>query len=329
MPEKPVTELSVVIPVYGCRECLQALHERLTGVLQRLVRDYEIVYVDDRSPDCAWTTLTDLAASDSRVRAVRLSRNFGQHAAITAGLAKAAGRWVVVMDCDLQDPPESIPRLYAKANEGFDVVYARRKNRHHSGFRRIAAAGYFRLLNVFSGMKLDGEYGSFSVISRKVVDAFLALGDADRHYLLILNWLGFESTSIDIDHEERFAGTSSYTFSRLMKHALDGVMFQTTKLLRWIAYAGFVVAALGVLLAGFLVYSWAVNNPYPGWTSLAVLLLLIGGFVILSLGVTGLYVGKIFSQVKHRPLYVIDEERGSESAPVAHPRVERGTVQTP
>ena len=308
--QRSTIELSVVIPVYGCRDCLRVLHERLTRALSELADSYEIVYVDDRSPDCAWQTLTELAASDAHVRCVRLSRNFGQHAAITAGLAKTSGRWVVVMDCDLQDPPEEIARLYRKAAEGYDVVFARRAGRRDAPLRRMAARAYFGLLSVFFGTKLEGEYGTFSIISRKVVDAFLTLTDADRHYLFILNWLGFENTSIEVAHAERYAGGSSYTFSRLVQHAFDGLVFQTTKLLRWIVYVGFVVAVLGVLLAAFFTYSWAANSPYPGWTSLAVLLLVLGGFILLSLGVTGLYIGKIFGQVKMRPLYVVDEEQG-------------------
>jgi dolichol-phosphate mannosyltransferase len=309
-----VVELSVIIPVYGCRPCLTALNERLFAALSDIGASYEIVYVDDRSPDGAWETLVELASSDPHVRAIRLSRNFGQHAAITAGLAHSSGRWSVVMDCDLQDPPESIGRLYAKAQEGYDIVLARRLERRHSAFRRLAARAYVAALNVFTGTKLGGEYGALSIISRKVVDAFLELKDADRHYLSILNWLGFETASIDVEHGERYAGRSSYTFPKLMQHAFNGLVFQTTKLLRWIVYAGFLVALLGLLLAAFFMYSWAVKDPYPGWTSLAVLLLVLGGFILLSLGVTGLYVGKIFGQVKERPLYVVDEERSGGRA---------------
>lgn len=301
-------ELSVVVPVYGCRDCLAALQERITAALSGFGESYEVVYVDDRSPDRSWPLLAGLAESDPHVRALRLSRNFGQHAAITAGLAKATGRWVVVMDCDLQDPPEEIPRLYARAVEGFDIVFARRVGRRDSVLRRMGAAVYFRVLGAFFGRKLDGAHGTFSIISRKVADAFLELQDADRHYLFILKWLGFETGSIDVQHAERYAGKSSYSFVKLVQHAFDGLVFQTTKLLRWIVYLGFAVATIGIALAGFFMYSWAVNTPYPGWTSLAVLLLVLGGFILLSLGVTGLYVGKIFGQVKRRPLYVIDEE---------------------
>jgi dolichol-phosphate mannosyltransferase len=162
-------------------------------------------------------------------------------------------------------------------------------------------------MNKCVGAQLDGEYGTFSVISAPVRDAYLSVGDQGRHYLFVLNWLGFRQAAIDVEHAPRHAGSSSYTFGRLVGHALDGVFFQTTVLLRWIVYLGFAVALVGLLLAGLLtaVYFWA--SPLPGWTSLAVIVLVIGGMIIMSTGVTGLYIGRIFDQVKGRPLYVIDE----------------------
>lgn len=300
-------ELSVVVPVYGCRGCLEALHGRLTETLSGLVQRYEIVLVDDCSPDDAWATLTELARIDPAVRAFRLSRNFGQHAAITAGLEQCAGEWVVVMDCDLQDPPEEIPRLLETARTGFDIVFARRKRKKHSLLRRMAARAFFSAINIFNKTNLHGEYGSFSLISRKVVDAFGRIGDRERHYLFILHWLGFRSADIEYEHAERYGGESSYTLRSLIKHAFDGVFFQTTILLRWIVYLGFWVSMAGVVLAAYFVYQYFAHAVYPGWTSLAVLILLIGGFIIFSSGIAGLYVGKIFEQVKGRPLYVIDQ----------------------
>jgi dolichol-phosphate mannosyltransferase len=256
--------------------------------------------------------LTELAARDPRVRLIRLSRNFGQHAAITAGLSTARGRWTVVMDCDLQDPPEQIPRLYAKAQEGFDIVYARRTGRKHSWFRRTASSTYFRLLNLVSHTELTAEFGNFSIISEKVREAFLAFRDKDRHFLMILKWLGFEHSAIEFQHAERFAGESSYTLGMLIRFALAGLFFQTTTLLRWIVYAGFGISVAGAGLAVFFVVNYFLGNPYPGWTSLGVLLLLIGGFIIVSTGVTGLYIGKIFTQVKDRPLFVVDTTVNAE-----------------
>jgi glycosyltransferase involved in cell wall biosynthesis len=305
-------ELSVVVPVYRCAECLRALHSRLTETIRGLSPTYELIFVDDRSPDDAWDVLQEIVAVDPAVRVVRLSRNFGQQAAITAGIASSRGRWTVVMDCDLQDPPEFVPQLYRKALEGFDVVLARRRQKKHPLFRRLAARLYFKFIALFLGVRISGEYGSFSIISAKARDAFLRVPDRDRHYLPIVLWLGFERTSIEYEHAERHAGRSSYSLRALARLAVEGVFFQTATLLRWIVYFGFAVAFAGLLLAlAFIVLAILVNPP-PGWTSLAVLLLVVGGFIIVSTGVTGLYIGKIFQQVKNRPLYLVDTEIGGE-----------------
>jgi polyisoprenyl-phosphate glycosyltransferase len=300
-------EVSVVVPVYSCAQALPELHRRLTESLQWTDGSYELIFVEDRGPDASWPVLRDLASTDARVRAFRLSRNYGQHAAITAGLAKSRGRWAVVMDCDLQDPPEEIHRLYTKASEGYEIVLARRTRKQLSFFRRLAGRVYFGLMNVFAGTAIDPGHGSFSIISRKVVDSFLEFNDRDRHYLFVLYWLGFERASIDYDHRSRTAGKSSYSFRRLMGHALEGMFFQTTVLLRWVVYFGFALALLGVAAAAYFAIQRLGGEGYPGWTSLAVLLLVIGGLIILSTGVTGLYIGRVFDEVRRRPLYVIDE----------------------
>lgn len=310
----PVPEISVVIPTYGCRDCLHALHARLTVTLESITPSYEIVFVDDRSTDGGWEVLLELARADPHVRALRFSRNFGQQSAITAGLAASRGNWTVVMDCDLQEPPELISELYAKAKEGYDVVFGRRRRRHVSRFRTTAAHAYFRFQRTFLGNDLTGDYASFSILSRRVREAFLRIHDQDRHYLPIVRWLGFEQASVDFDHAPRYAGKSSYNFRKLVQLALEGVFFQTTALLVWIVWLGFAIAASGVLLAIYFVYSWATANAFPGWTSLAVLFLMIGGFIIISTGVTGLYIGTIFKQVKDRPLYLVSDEIGGEGA---------------
>jgi polyisoprenyl-phosphate glycosyltransferase len=300
-------EISVVVPVYGCRDSLRELHGRVTEAVRGITDAYEIVLVDDCDNLGSWEICAELAGRDAAVKAYRLSRNFGQHAAITAGLAQCTGRWAVVMDCDLQDPPESIPILYRKALEGNDVVLARRKDRRHSPFRRLAAWLYFKLMNAFSSTPIDGSFGSFSILSRKVVDAFLRFQDRERHYLFILRWIGFRSASIEYEHAARHSGSSSYDLGKLVSHALDGMFFQTTILLRWIVYLGFWVSCAGFLLAAYFVYMYFAHSVMPGFTSLAVLILVIGGFIIMSTGVTGLYIGKVFEQVKGRPLYVIDK----------------------
>jgi polyisoprenyl-phosphate glycosyltransferase len=312
-------EVSVVVPVYACETALPELHRRLTESLDWTNGSYELVFVEDRGPDRSWDGLRALAASDPHVRAFRLSRNFGQHLAITAGLAQSRGRWVVVMDCDLQDPPEEISRLYAKASEGYDIVLARRSRKRLPLFRRLASSTYFALLNTFAKTAIDPGHGSFSIISRKVVDAYLQFKDRDRHYLFVLYWLGFDRASIEYGHAERAGGKSSYTFRRLLGHALGGMFFQTTVLLRWVIYVGFVLAVAGVGAAGYFAIARVNGNAYPGWTSLAVLLLVLGGLIVMSTGVTGLYIGRIFNEVRDRPLFVvadaIERSTDDEEAP--------------
>jgi dolichol-phosphate mannosyltransferase len=301
-----MTELSIVVPVFGCEGCLRALHDRLAAALEDVTPDWELIFVDDRSPDAAWTMLVGLAAQDPRVRAFRLSRNFGQHAAITAGLAESSGRFVAVMDCDLQDPPEYIPRLYAKALEGYEVVLSRRKQRRGSWIRRVAGSAYYRLRNRLVKADMFTNYTNMSLLSRKVVDAFLTLRDKDRQFLLIVNWLGFRRTDIEVEQDDRFAGRSSYGWRALVKVAVDGMFFQSTVLLRWIVYVGFLLAGVGVALALYTITVFAFGRHLPQWTGVPVLALLLAGFIIVSTGVTALYIGKIFDQVKGRPLYVID-----------------------
>ncbi|MDQ6811548.1 MAG: glycosyltransferase family 2 protein [Actinomycetota bacterium] len=298
-------QLSVVVPVFACAGCLEALHERLTRSVSEIADSYELVLVDDRSRDDGWSVLQRLARTDGHVRALRLSRNFGQHAAITAGLSEARGRWVVVMDCDLQEAPEDIPRLWAAAREGYDVVRTIRRGRRHPPLKRWASRVYRRLT-----LETDTppDYSTLSLISRRVVDAFLRLRDKDREYMIALDWLGFDATTIEIDHAERHDGKSAYTLGRLVGVALDGMFFRSTVLLRLVVLVGFTVALVGVVVAGFEVIDYFAepNSTVPGYTSLAVLLLVLAGFIIVSVGVVGLYVGRIFEQVKDRPLFVID-----------------------
>ena len=300
--------LSIVVPVYNSDECLRELYHRLTAVLGQLNVPSEIIFVDDGSADGSWKTIRDLALGDARIKALRLSRNFGQHAAITAGLGHTAGRSAIVMDSDLQDPPEEIPRLFALATSGMDIVYARRMGRQHSGIRIWAARVYFALLGRLNRVSFDHRYGSFSMISRKTIDAFLEIRDRHRHYLLILGWLGFPSATIDYQHAPRFGGRSSYSLSRLLQHAVDGVFFQTTILLKWIVYSGFVLSLVGFLGILGIVILHFTRSMQPGWPSLAALILLVGGFIIISTGVVGLYIGKIFEQVKDRPLFVVSQK---------------------
>jgi dolichol-phosphate mannosyltransferase len=313
-----MVELSVVIPVYGCGGCLHELHSRLAAALRSITDSYEIVFVDDASPDGAWDVLAELAATHPEVRAYGLSRNFGQDAAITAGLTKSDARWTVVMDCDLQEAPEDIPRLYARAAEGFDIVRTVRSRRGHARVRRAASRTYRRLM-----MERDPrtEYSNMSLLSHDVVDAFLSMRDRDRELTLVLDWLGFRQTSVEIEFAARADGRSSYTLRRLVRVALDGMFFRTTVLLRLVIFLGFLIGLAGGGLALYnVVYYYGSNQP-KGYTSLIVLLLALAGFIIVSVGVVGLYVGRIFEQVKARPLFIVSRRAGVDLD--EHPRRRR------
>jgi glycosyltransferase involved in cell wall biosynthesis len=319
VPAPGDVRLSVVVPVFGCADCLVALHDRLTRSIGQITECYELVFIDDRSEDRGWDVLRELARRDRHVRAFRLSRNFGQDAAITAGLSKARGQWAVVMDCDLQEAPEDIPRMWAAAGEGYDIVRTIRRGWRHSALRRWASRTYRGLTQETDARS---DYSNMSLISRRVIDAFLRLHDRDREYMIALDWLGFDATAIEIDHAERHAGNSGYTLGRLVRVAIDGMFFRSTVLLRLVVLLGFLVALSGAVLAAFVVVDYIVepDKSVPGYTSLAVLILLLAGFIIVSVGVVGLYVGRIFEQVKDRPLFLIDAETEGQDA--SWPKIE-------
>jgi len=312
-----IPELSVVVPSYGCRECLTALCERLDLVLRQLVPSFEIVIVDDRSPDNSWPVVEALAQQFTAVRGIRLSRNFGQQIAMTAGLRAALGNCVVVMDCDLQDPPERIPDLYRELLKGYDLVMAKRVERSHSGFRLTAAKAYYQLIRWLTGETVDGEYGSFSILSRKVVDAFLLFGERERHYIFILHWLGFNRGTIEYAHAKREIGRSAYSFSKLFRHALGGMFFQTSVFLNWIMYTGLFFTFTSFAAGTYFIYRHFIVGALPGWTSLVVAVLFSTGMILASIGAVGLYISRIFEISKGRPLYIVDQECGcrAESAP--------------
>ena len=302
-------EISVVSPVYRAEGCVDELCRRLTTVLESLAVSYEIVLVEDGSPDRAWERIRDLATQDPRVRGIRLSRNFGQHVAIAAGLAASRGRSVVVMDCDLQDPPEMIPQLVEKGQAGFDIVYTRRIERYDSWARRWCSRLFFLLMNTVSPSFAELGRGSFSLLSRQVVDEYLRVVDVHSHYLSVLQWLGFRSVSVEVRHECRFTGTSSYSLRTLLSYALNGVAAQSTRLLHISTAIGLLFALLAFLQIFYLIYRklyWSIG--VEGWASLMAVLWFVSGTILFSLGVMGLYLGRMFEHTRHRPLFVVREQ---------------------
>lgn len=311
-------EVSVVVPVYGCRDCLAALHQRLVATLEGLGVTFEILLVNDASPDESWTVIRSLAAEDGRVRGLDLSRNFGQHYAISAGVDFARGEWVVVMDCDLQHAPEGIGALLAKAREGYDVVFSRRVRRKDGLVKRLSSRLFGTMLAFLTGRRGDAAISNFSIVSRKVADRFRAFRERNRSYPLMVSWLGFDTAVVDIEHAPRFAGESSYSWSRQITFAVETIVSQTDRPLRLSIRFGFALC-VGSLLFGLYLAArrifWAV--PVAGWTSVIVSIYFVAGLLFANLGVLGLYVGRIFEETKGRPLYVVkrtvnlDPEAGS------------------
>lgn len=299
--------ISVVIPVYRAEDCLEELYQRLKASIEQITKDFEIVLVEDCGGDKSWPIIIDLARRDERVRGIQFSRNFGQHYGITAGLDHCNGDWVVIMDCDLQDRPEEIPRLYAKAREGYDVVLARRGSRNDPFMKRATSWLFYKIFSYLADMKYDGETGNFRIISNKVVVSFRTMRERLRFFGGIISWLGFSTASIDVQHEERFSGKSSYTFSKLWRLASETIIAYSDKPLRISIRLGFGISMLAFGYGAYIIYRGIIHGaPIIGWSSLIVSLYFLGGVIISILGILGVYIGKSFDETKKRPLYVIN-----------------------
>ncbi len=273
-----------------------------------MTEDYEVILVCDGSPDNSWLAIKEECAKNEKVKGVNLSRNFGQHYAITAGMRYAKGEWVVLMDCDLQDPPEEIPRLYAKALEGYDIVQSRRIHRKDGLFKRMSSVAFHVVFDWFSGMKTDNTISNLGIYSHKVIDAFNEMQETSRSFGTLLSYVGFKRCTIDVEHSDRFEGKSSYSFRKLMKLMFDITISNSNKPLRIITGIGFLFSLLAFLLALYnvLAYFWGINN-LQGFTTTVFSIWFMGGMLMMVLGVLGLYIGKIFNQVKQRPLFIVDE----------------------
>lgn len=329
--EPPGPEISVVSPVYRAEGILPVLCERLEAVLSQMSADYEIVLVDDRSPDDSWRVLTELVERMPRLRAVRLSRNFGQHYAITAGLDLARGEHVVVMDCDLQDRPEEIPRLIAKAREGYDVVLALRAERADGPVKRATSAVFYKVFAWLSGYQMDRRVGTFRVMSRSVVCALGEMRESYRFFGALVEWLGFRTARIEVEHAERHEGRSSYDLRRLLRLTLDGLVSFSNRPLTLSVGLGAIISALAALFGLHLIWRYVTEgeNPVQGWMSTVTILSFMSGLILFNLGIVGIYLGRIYNQTKGRPLYVIDRMLGDRSyapggIPSPRPRTSRG-----
>ena len=300
--------ISVVSPVYKAERIVDELVRRLSESLSKITDNYEIVLVEDGGGDKSWVKIEENCIKDKKIKGIKLSRNFGQHYAITAGLNEASGDIIVIMDCDLQDDPEHIEKLFNEFKNGYDVVFTKRIGRKHSFFKMVTAKIYNSLFKIFSDKNYDLDVGSMTMISRRVRDEFLKLKDQDRLYIQLIKWVGFRSTYVPVEHRERYEGTSTYSMSKLFVTAIQGWTSYSDKLLRLSIYSGLIISFLSLLAGMSIVLSYFLLKYQPGWPSLIVAILFSTGLILMSIGITGIYIRKIFEQPKERPLYIIDEK---------------------
>lgn len=308
MPEpKPV--LTIVSPVYKAERIVSKLVQEIQKSLESLTPNYEIILVEDGSPDGSWSHMEALARNEPRLKAVKLSRNFGQHHAITAGLDLARGEWVVVMDCDLQDNPAEIPHLYSKAiQEGWDIVQARRLHRQDSWVKRTLSSVFYFFFSYLTGVKQDGSIANYGIYHSKAIAILKQMREPMRAFPAMINWVGFKRTTIEVKHQARFEGISSYNWRRLVNLALDFTLAYSDKPLRLTVKTGMLISLGSALYAIYILIAyWQGIITEPGYTSLIISIWFLSGLMMFTLGVLGLYLGKVFESVKARPIYIIDQ----------------------
>jgi polyisoprenyl-phosphate glycosyltransferase len=310
-------ELSILIPVYNEAAVLPLLRDRLLKALEPMGVPFEVVLVDDGSRDASLLAMRGLAASDPRFKLISLSRNFGKEIAIAAGLDHTSGDAVVMIDADLQMPPELIPQMVAKWREGFATVYGERIDRHSDGpFRRFISRRFYTLFSSVAETPLQERAGDFRLMDRKVVDALKRMPERARFTKGLYAWVGYSATALPYDHVERAAGTSQWGFGKLFSFGLDGLTSFSSLPLRISTYVGLSISGISLFYALYILLRTVFVGPdVPGFPSLIVSIMFFSGIQLISLGVIGEYIGRIFDEVKKRPLYLIDERIGFDKRP--------------
>jgi dolichol-phosphate mannosyltransferase len=308
---------SLVIPVYNEHETIPTLFERVRAVIDGFDAAAEVVLVDDGSVDDTWRMLGELHARDARFKVLSLSRNFGHQVAVTAGLDHARGNAIMVLDGDLQDPPEVLPALIERWKEGFDVVYAVRTKRKENIFKRMAYALFYRLLKQLSALDIPLDSGDFCLMDRKVLAAMKMMPERNRFVRGIRTWVGFKQTGYTYERDRRFAGGSKYTFAKLVALAYDGIFSVSTLPLRLAVHVGFALSAAALAGAAWVLYEKIFRGiALVGWASTMTVMALLGGFILSTLGMIGEYVIRIYQEVKQRPIYLLKGKMGYEDADV-------------
>ncbi len=302
-------ELSVIIPIFNEEDNLLLLHQRLSKTLNSITDDFEIIFVNDGSKDRSLSIIKDLSATNSHIKYIDFSKNFGHQVAVFAGLEHAKGNAIVIIDADLQDPPELIQDLYAKFKEGYEVVFAQREKRLGESWHKLLTAKiYYRLLNKLSEVNIPLDTGDFRILSSKVRDIVVAMPEQNKFLRGQIAWTGFNQTSILYKREERYAGSTSYPYSKMIKFAFDGITSFSNLPLRLATYLGFIVSFITFILILYTLYQKIFKlNVVQGWSSLMISILFIGGVQLICLGIIGEYLGRILDNVKKRPLYIVKE----------------------
>lgn len=300
--------ISIVSPEYKGEKMVAELVHRIVESVSTITEDYEIILVNDASPDNTWEEITKQCAINPKVKGINLSRNFGQHYAITAGLSYAKGEWVVVMDCDLQDRPEEIPNLYKKTLDGYDIVYARRVVRQDKWLKKLSSICFNRVYSWLSGMKSDKSIANFGIYKQCVIEQYNNMHEIARSFPSLISYLGFKTAAVDVVHSERKEGTSSYNLHKLLKLSFDVIIANSNKPLRMAVSFGFLMSFFAVIVALYNVIArFAGIIQIAGYTTTVFSIWFVGGLMLFVIGILGLYIGKIFDQVKGRPLYVIKD----------------------
>ncbi|MCY7485300.1 glycosyltransferase family 2 protein [Paenibacillus alvei] len=304
-------QISVVVPMYFEEQVVHECYKRLSKVLNETKYDYEIIFVNDGSEDNTLELLSALAKDDQRVRVLDFSRNFGHQIAVTAGINHSSGDAVVVIDADLQDPPELINEMIKKWEEGYDVIYAKRRKRDgESKFKLITAKMFYRVLDNLTSIRIPVDTGDFRLMDRKVVEVLNAMDEKNRFIRGMVSWLGFKQIPIEFDRKERFAGETKYPLKKMIKFALDGIISFSTKPLKYAAYLGFFSVLISILIIAYtLVMKIAGSESVvSGWASIMILVSFLGGVQLLSISILGEYIGRIYEESKNRPLYIVKEK---------------------
>lgn len=301
-------EISIVSPVYKAEPIIDKLVGRIEASVSQLTDSYEIILVEDGGPDNSWKKIEANCAKNQKVKGVKLSRNYGQQHALQAGLDIAKGEYIVTMDCDLQDQPEEIHKLYNKCKEGIEIVVASRKNRQDGAFKKMLSRVFYSALGYLTETKQDSTVANFACYHRKAVDAMAQVKDHNRYYPMLQQLVGFNYVKVDIEHAEREEGKSSYSFGKRMRLAMDTILTFSDKPLRLTVKFGVLLSFLSICAAITMVVLYFFSDvKAEGWASLALMISFFSGLIIAVLGVVGLYVGRTFESVKQRPTYIVQE----------------------